>query len=396
MKINILFIPYIAKSNSKKRCPIKCRITYLKKRKEFSTGIFINPKQWDSKQQVIKPPEPDSDIHNTQLSLIKTKLSRAFLFLQVAGSEFSVEDIYRQYKGVAPKNDMGLMQVYNLHSDRMKKLVGIEIEMVTYNKYVESGNHLKDFIRFKFKLRDIQIKTLKSSFVDQYEYYLKTEKKLQQSTINKAIQRFRRVIRYAISEDYIGKDPFILYKAKRVKKPIVYLSKEQLKTMEETEFGIKRIQQIKDMFVFCCYTGLGFKEMKNLRKKDVINEDGDLWLRIYRGKTKRVYTIPLLPKARVILNIYSVEGEEYIFNNISNVKFNLYLKEIADVVGIDFNLTHHLARKTFATTVLLSNKVPMDVVSRLLGHSKLQTTQDHYGEILKQRLIDEMDKIGGS
>ncbi|MCB0746640.1 MAG: integrase catalytic domain-containing protein, partial [Ignavibacteriae bacterium] len=224
----------------------------------------------------------------------------------------------------------------------------------------------------------------------------KTEKRFQQSTLNKAIQRFRKVIRYAISEDYLNKDPFILYKAKRVKKPILYLSQEQLKKMEEADFGIRRIQQIKDLFVFCCYTGLAFKEMVNLKQKDIINENEELWLKVFRGKTNRFYMIPLLPKAQEIMDKYKDEDSDYVFNRISNTKFNAYLKEIADVVGIDFNLTHHIARKTFATTVLLSNNVPMDIVSRLLGHTKLQTTQEHYGEIVKQRLRDEVKKIRGS
>ena len=382
-----------SKLNQSGKSVIKCRITFIKKRKEFSTGIFINPKNWDSKQQLIRPPEPDAELFNTQLSLIKTKLSQAFLFLQVAGNDFSVEDIYRQYKGETSKQDMGLIQVYNIHSDRISKLVGIDLKRVTYMKYLESGRHLQGFIRHQFKQKDIQIKTLKSSFIEQYEYYLKTEKRFQQSTLNKAIQRFRKVIRYAISEDYLNKDPFMLYKARRVKKPILYLSQEQLKKMEETEFPIKRIQYIKDLFVFCCYTGLAFKEMVNLKKKDIINENEELWLKVFRGKTKRFYMIPLLSKAQEIMDKYKEEGSDYVFNSISNVKFNAYLKEIADVVGIDFNLTHHIARKTFATTVLLSNNVPMDVVSKLLGHTKLQTTQEHYGEIVKQRLRDEIDRM---
>jgi len=396
MKLSIRMYLDSSKLNQSGKSVIKCRITFIKKRKEFSTGVFINPKNWDSKQQLIRPPEPDAELFNTQLSLIKTKLSQAFLFLQVAGNDFSVEDIYRQYKGETSKQDMGLMQVYNIHSDRISKLVGIDLERVTYMKYLESGKHLQDFIRFKFKQKDIQIKTLKSSFIEHYEYYLKTEKRFQQSTLNKAIQRFRKVIRYAISEDYLNKDPFILYKAKRVKKPILYLSQEQLKKMEEADFGIRRIQQIKDLFVFCCYTGLAFKEMVNLKQKDIINENGEPWLKVFRGKTNRFYMIPLLPKAQELMDKYKEEGSDYVFNSISNVKFNAYLKEIADVVGIDFNLTHHIARKTFATTVLLSNNVPMDIVSKLLGHTKLQTTQEHYGEIVKQRLRDEVKKIRGS
>ena len=125
---------------------------------------------------------------------------------------------YKKYKGEAPKDELGVIEVYKLHNARIKKLIGIEIKQVTYSKYLESGKHLQDFIKHKFKARDICFNMLKSSFLDDYEYFLKTEKKLQQSTLNKAIQRFRKVVKYAIAEDYLLKDPFILFRYKTVKK----------------------------------------------------------------------------------------------------------------------------------------------------------------------------------
>ena len=193
MKLNTLYIINKHKINKKGLCPITCRLTFSKFKKHFATGKFINPTNWNSKQQLVEPPEPDAELINTQLSLIKTKLSQAFLFLQVKGSDFTVDDIYKQYKGETPKKEFGVMEVYNLHSARIKKLIGIDIQMVTYQKYIESGRHLQSFIKHKFKAKDIQLKALKSSFLTHYEYYLKTEKKFQQSTLNKAIQRFRRV-----------------------------------------------------------------------------------------------------------------------------------------------------------------------------------------------------------
>lgn len=396
MKLNILFLLYKAKTNSTGKCPVRCRVTYYNKRKEFSTGVFINPNNWLSKQQEIKPEEPDANLIETQLSLIRTNLTQAFLFLQVKGSDFTVDDIYKQYKGETPKKEFGVMEVYNLHSARIKKLLGIDIQLVTYQKYLESGVHLQSFIKHKFKAKDIQLKALKSSFVEHYEYFLKTGKKFQQSTLNKAIQRFRKVIRYAVAEDYLAKDPFMLYKAKRVKKEVLFLSPEQLKKLEETSFKIRRIQQIKDMFVFCCYTGLGFKEMVNLKKQNITTEfDGELWLNIYRSKTTRSYKVPLLPKAKEIMKQYDDDTNNFVFNKMSNVKFNAYLKEIAEVAGIEFNLTHHIARKTFASTVLLFNNVPMEVVSSLLGHSKMQTTQESYGKVVEKRISLEMERLKG-
>jgi len=137
--------------------------------------------------------------------------------------------------------------------------------------------------------------------------------------------------------------------------------------------------------------------MVNLKKQNITTEfDGELWLNIYRNKTTRSYKVPLLPKAKEIMEVYDDEANEYVFPRMSNAKFNGYLKEIADVVGIDFNLTHHIARKTFASTVLLFNNVPMEVVSSLLGHSKMQTTQESYGKVVEKRISLEMNRLKGS
>jgi len=393
-KLTILF--YISKrpNNKIKKSVLICRLTFFKKRKQFSTGLFINPDNWNSKKQLVEPPEPDSQYINTQLSLIRQNLNQAFLFLQVKGTSFTVLDIYNQYKGETPKDEVGVIEVYHLHSDRIKKLIGIEIKDVTHSKYLESGKHLQGFIRYKFKANDIHLKALKSSFLEQYEYYLKTEKNLAQSTLNKVIQRFRKVIKYAIAEDYLNKDPFMLYKPKTVKKKVIFLTKEELQKLENVEFEFERLQRVKDLFIFCCYTGLGFKEMGNLKKEDIVMEfDGNLWIHIFRSKTERAYKVPLLPKAKEILDMYEQENAELVLPKMYNQNFNAYLKEIAAIVGIKKHLTHHIARKTFATTVLLYNDVPIEVVSKLLGHSKIQTTQDHYGQILEKRVSEEMTRI---
>ncbi len=389
-----LFILYKYKTNKKGVCPIKCRITLRKKRKEFSTGLFINPSLWKSKQQQAEPPEPDNQYLNTQLSLIRQNLNQAFLFLQVKGAPFTVLDIYNQYKGETPKDEVGVMEAYRLHNDRIKKLVGIDIKEVTYSKYLESGKHLQGFIKHKFKAKDIHLKAVRSSFLEQYEYFLKTEKNLAQSTLNKAIQRFRKVLKYAIAEDYLNKDPFLLFKYKTVRKEVIFLTVDELQKLEAQSFEISRIEKVKDLFIFCCYTGLAYKEMAFLTKEDIVLEfDDNLWLKIHRSKTKKGYKIPLLPKALEIINKYKDEDEVLVFRNISNQRFNGYLKEIADVVGIKKRLTHHMARKTFASTVLLYNDVPMEIVSELLGHSSIKTTEMSYGKIVQRSISKEFNRI---
>jgi len=393
-KLSILFLLQKVRINKQGKCPIRCRITYNEGRHEFATGLLINPNTWYSKLQQTKPPNEENNFVNTQLSLIKSKINQAFLYLQVNNPEFKIDDLMSQYKGVPIKKDLGLIEVYKLYLVRIKKLINIEIKLVTFKKYEESLTHLNDFVKWKFKASDVKLKDIHSNFITEYEYYLKTEKRLQLSTLNKAIQRFRKVLTFAISQNYLAKDPFILYKAKREKKEVIFLDNIELQKLENHYFEIKRVQQIKDLFIFCCYTGLGFTEMINLKTSDIIKGfDGELWLDIRRNKTQKSYRVPLLQQAKNILELYRNESREAVFPRLSNPKFNAYLKEVAAVVGIEKNLTHHIARKTFATTVLLYNDVPMEIVSELLGHSKISTTQEHYAKVVQRKVSEEMNKL---
>jgi integrase/recombinase XerD len=398
-KLSILFLLQKVRINKQGKCPIRCRITYNEGRHEFATGLLINPNTWYSKLQQTKPPNEENNFVNSQLSLIKNKINQAFLYLQMKGPDFDVNDLYIIYKGEKPKKENGILEVYTEYNNKIKKLIGKDIELVTYNKYLESYNHLKDFVRFKFNSADLKLKDVKSNFIDDYDYYLKTQKGknkqgLSQSTINKAIQRFRKTLKYAISEGYLEKDPFIMHTAKVIRKNIVFLTHEELLQLENHQFKTDRIQTIKELFLFCCYTGLAFKEMSLLKKSDIINGfDGNLWIVVKRSKTDRDYKVPLLPRAQKVLQIYNDDTSELVFPKISNQKFNEYLKEIAEIIGISKNLTHHIARKTFASTVLLYNEVPMEIVSELLGHSKLSTTQEHYAKVVQSKVSEEMNKL---
>ena len=387
-KLIILFFLQKNRMNKKGNCPIRCRITYCKKRKEFSTGLFINPDYWDSKKQIASIPN-DKNYLNNQLSLIKQKVNQAFLFLQVNETTYDVEDIYLQYKGKSIKTQKTILEVFELHNVRFLKLVGKEYTESTYKKFKEAKKHTANFIKHTYKRNDFILEKITLKFIDDLDYYLKSEKSHKQITINKTIQRVRKIIKLAISEGFISKDPFILYKPKRVVKNIVFLTTDELKLLEEFSFKQTRLQQVKDLFVFCCYTGLAYAEMSSLTSKNIdIGFDGKEWIEMYRQKTKNKISVPILPKAKEILSKYDNK-----LPIISNQKFNSYLKEIAEVVGIDKRLTHHIARKTFATTVLLFNNVPMEIVSELLGHSNMNVTQSHYGKIVQKKVSKEMNKL---
>lgn len=387
-----LFVLDKIRTNQQGVCPIRCRITYLKKRKQFSTGLFINQANWNSKQQLVKPPEPDAGIINTQLSLIRTKINRAFLMLQVKEISFTTEDIYSLYKGEKSARGDNVIEFFERYLKRLKTLINIDIKQVTWNKYYYVKEDIKRFIKWKYKTSDLPLKKLEFNFLTELDYYFKTIQGIKQVTINKKIQRFRKIIKVAVAENYLEKDPFMLYRAKHVKKEITYLTPEELDQFEKHVFVQPRLKLVQDLFIFSCYTGLPYRELMNLENTHIIKGfDGNLWIKLRREKTSKSLSIPLLPKALIVLEMYP--NERYVFPRISNQRYNSYLKEIAAIVGIDKYLTTHMARRTFATTVLLYNDVPIEIVSKLLGHSSMKITQDSYGKIVEKKISLEMNKV---
>ena len=271
----------------------------------------------------------------------------------------------------------------------MKKLISVDFNELSWSRYIASRNKVAGFITKFYKKKDVKLKDLDLKFIMDLEYYFKTELHLKQATIYRSMQRVKKIIHFAIAENYLQRDPFNLYKNKKHKTKIVYLSVEELDKLENHNFNQLRLQKVKDLFVFCCYTGLAYQEMSTLTTKHIkIGFDGNEWIEMYRQKTDGKISVPLLPKAKAVLIKYNNE-----LPKISNQKFNSYLREIADIIGVNKNLTHHIARKTFATTVLLYNDVPMEIVSELLGHSKITVTQNHYAKVVQKKVSYEITKL---
>jgi len=266
MKITIRFYIDKTKTNKTGNCPINCRITYNKNRKEFSTGLFVNPDFWDSQHQLTEPP---NDYINTQLSLIKSKINKAFLLLQIQESSFTTDDIYMLFKGNKIAREHNVLEVFESYLNMLKKLIGIDIKQATWNKFHYVRNNVKSFIKWKYKTKDYPLKKLTLQFLIDFEYYLKVKENQKQITINKSIQRFRKPIKVALSKGYLERDPFMLYKTKNVKTEIVFLSVDELKQLENHQFSQPRLQQVKDWFVFSCYTGLAYNEISKLQKKHI-------------------------------------------------------------------------------------------------------------------------------
>ncbi|MEQ8421823.1 MAG: site-specific integrase [Arenibacter algicola] len=391
--VKILFFMNRSKENSKGVCPLYCRITYSGKRKQFSTGIFVDPGQWSAKKQLVIAEAPTARNLNGRLAIIRQKLQLAFLALDLEGTPFDVGDITAKYFGKKVRKEVTLVQYFRDYLARQSKLIGKDIKVSTWKKFEYVCNDVESFLWYKYKVKDMPIRKLKEQFLEDFQYYLKTEKEQKQVTINKEVQRLRKPVKTAVSEGYLDIDPFAQHKPGRVIKEVVFLTKEELEILEKHHFSQTRLQLVRDLFIFCCYTGLAYREMSDLKKVHIIKGfDGNDWIMMKREKTGKDIAVPLLPRAISIIEKYKAIGD-HVLPKFSNQKINSYLKEIADIVGFEKSISHHTARKTFASTVLLYNNVPMEVVSELLGHSSIKITQEYYGKVVQKRVSAEMDKL---
>ncbi|HDZ04670.1 hypothetical protein LCGC14_0354360 [marine sediment metagenome] len=387
--LSVLFYLNKAKINKQGLCPIKCRLTYFKARKEFSTGEFISPKNWNSKLQKASNNEP----LNIQLEIIKTNIRRSFLGLQIDQISFGVEEIFKSYTGEPLNNNRYFLQYFKEFLDKKKELIGIDLQQSTWKKFEYAQIQFEEFLKYKLNKKDLKMYDLKIQLLNDFEHFLKTVRKQRQVTVNKTIQRLRKPIKEAINEGYLESDPFMSFKPGKVIKEVVFLTDCELKILENHEFYQPRLSLIKDLFIFCCYTGLSYCEMSDLKKNHIVlGFDGNQWIQMKRKKTNKIISVPLLPKAKAILAKYDEVGE-FSLPRISNQKLNSYLKEIGSILGINKSISHHTARKTFASTVLLYNDVPMEIVSELLGHSSMKITQEYYGKVVQKRISEEMNRI---
>lgn len=306
--LSILFIQVKNRANKRNQSPLYCRITLDGNRKQFSTGINIEPEFWNSKKQIVDKNHKSAILHNSLIENTQSKINTIFGILKLQNDPFTIDDIYNKYIGVDVKKEEHFNSYYSQFLIKIQKLIGLEIKQATYNKFLYVSKHLEAFIKWKFKKTDYPLKDLNLQFLHDFEYYLKTVKLQKQITINKTVQRLRTPIKQAISEGFLDRDPFILYKSKKVIKEVIFLSTNELKNFEKLELKPRRLQRVQDLFIFCCYTGLAFNEMTNLEKKHIqIGFDGNNWIQVKREKTQRQLFIPILPKAQTILDKYSMD-----------------------------------------------------------------------------------------
>lgn len=390
---NLLFFIKKNKIRTNGTAPIYLRITIDGKAADIAAKRYIDPQKWDVKAHKAVGNSQEAKTLNVYLKTLEQQVYDSHYQMLKEEDFVTSEGLKSKLLGTDVSTRM-LIPIFQDHNDKVEALVGQDFAPGTLERYKTSLKHTQEFLIWKYKTSDIDITKIDHAFIMDYDFWLRSVRKCANNTAVKYIKNFKKIIRLCIANGWLSKDPFLGYKAKLkvVERP--YLTKEEIQTIYEKEFASDRLIQVRDIFLFSCYTGLAYVDVKKLTKSNVnIGIDGDQWIFTHRQKTDTSTRVPLLPLAQELILKYEDHPEcvnsNVLFPVLSNQKMNSYLKEIVNVCGINKELTFHIARHTFATTVTLSNGVPIESVSKMLGHTNIKTTQ-HYAKILDKKVSDDM------
>jgi len=392
---NVLY--YLKRNAIRKdgRMPIVTRVTVDGIIAQFNTKLEIQPTSWSVKMGKVIGHSSDSKQYNAQLEQIKASLHGIYHELQRKDNYVTAEKVKNEFLGIS-ENHETLLDLFQKHNDDVLKLIGISKSAATYQKYEVTRKHLQKFIQLKYQITDISLKEIKHMFICDFEIYLLTTAGCNANTTAKFMQFFKRIILIARNNGLISIDPFANYKIRLTKVDRGYLTQEDVEKILKKQFVTKRLELVRDIFIFSCFTGLAYIDVKNLTEKNVRTSfDGNLWIMTKRQKTKIESNILLLDVPKMILDKYKGKSlNNQLLPILSNQKMNSYLKEIGDVCEIDKELTFHLARHTFATTITLAKGVPIETVSKMLGHTNIRTTQI-YARITDSKISNDMQALAG-
>ena len=391
---SILFWIYASRALNDKTT-IYVRITLNGQPVNISLKRKINVTTWNSKTQRATGSSKVSKALNLYLNEVQSTLYRIYEQLKLDDSLFTSQTVKAEFLGESKKR-FSFKELVDYHNDKMQ----YKLHKNTLGQYKTSQRYMLDYILDEYGKSDIALKELDYGFIVGFENYLRClipkpgQSKIGNNTAMKHIKRLRRMVSLAYRMEWLNKDPFVNFKIKIIKKQREFLTAEELQSIENLTSSIERIMTVKDIFIFSCYTGISYVDIVELTDINiVIGIDGKLWIMAERVKTGTPFKIPLLPKAQMLVGKYKThprtQNSNHLLPRLSNQKLNSYLKEIADLCGIKKNLTFHMARHTFATTVTLSNGVPIETVSKLLGHTKLATTQI-YAKVVERKVSEDM------
>ncbi|CDN30248.1 transposase [Mucinivorans hirudinis] len=389
----VLFVAHKGKLKRNGRAPILARITVNGQMTHITTQCDVLPERWVGKEGRTVGTTKEDKLINSMLqefyALIFNQYNEMFRRGEVITSS-------KLKNSITSKDErcMNLLELCYLHNEDYKKLVGKETTYKTYSRYILTRNHLADFIVSKYTSRNIILADISPKFVSDFYTFVRNNGDHSNNYSIKFVQRFRTIYNVALNNGWVSTDPFATFKFHFDKTERGCLTLEDVKTMLGKKMPSERLEAVRDVFVFSCFTGFAYVDVCNLTKDCLVRgDDGNLWITTKRQKTNVPVYVPLLeiPLAIIEKNAASAKGDK-LLSIPSNQKVNDYLKEIASICGVNQKVTFHLARHTFASSILLSNGVPIETARVLLGHSNIRTTQI-YTHISKNRISSEMGEL---
>ena len=379
--------------------PIFMRIFVDHKKSEVFTDQYVSEAHWDNNAKKVRSACKEADYINSYLDNLKAKVQNQFYELRSQGKEITSEQLKNQLLGIEEKlKHKTILEAFDYHNLKLSEQVKIgKVVAKTYTRYKITKNKVEAFIQYQYKKDNIPLPEMRLRFVTEFEHYLLTIDKLQSNTAHKYIKNLKKIMNMAVGLDWIPSNPFNLFKCSYVSTERDILNQEELDVIRHKKISIERLAEVRDVFIFCCYTGFAYSDVYQFERKAVIiGLDGEYWLSTNRQKTGTKESVPLLPIPLEIIekykdNEYCIKHNKLLPIN-SNQRYNAYLKEMADICGIKKHLTTHIARHTFATTVTLANGVPIETVSAMLGHNNIRTTQI-YAKVVEQKVSDDMQQL---
>lgn len=390
-RYRVLF--FIKKNEPKKNghSTIMIRITFNKERVQFSSGLEVNPAIWDQKAEKVIGKKQLANQINNRLDIIRTKLFTSYLEASNKGKELSAQYIKNTFLGIDNSSELMLVYQFEKQLKFFKTKTGFRLDQKTLNRYELTLNRIIEFMKSELGINDIHIQKIDLYFIERFYFFIREKYSCMNNTAIKYVQRLAFIVNYACKIGLLDKNPFLLFNYQLDKTSPIYLNEDEINKIWSKKFLSKRLEQIRDFFIFSCYTGLSFIDICSLKSDDIkVGPDKKLWIMILRQKTGLESNIPLLKIPLEIIKKYEEENSpnKNLFSIKSNQKTNEYLKEIADLCNIKKNVTFRVSRHTFAT-LAISNGVSIEAVSQMLGHTNVKTTQI-YAQITNTKISKEM------
>ena len=389
----INFILKKGRNTENSRTPLYLRVNINSTIFEMSTKLKLQPENWDSKRQFIKGKTEEVKTQNMYLSDLKAKVHREFNLLYENKEKFTINELKSALLGKKP-NAKTLIEVFEENNKLMQKESGHKYVENTVERYEISISRLKEFLKADIAGETILIEDIDFKFMMRYENFLTTKYHCSHNTTMKYLKHLKKVINQAIKFGYLKSNPFTGYVTAYKETNRGYLTNDELDTLKSKTFRLQRLTETRDIFLFTCYTGISYSDLKKLSNNNIQTmADGQKIIILERNKTGIRAAVPVLNEAQEIINKYKEHpvciAKKILLPIISNQKLNFYLQEIAELCEINTHITMHLGRHTFATTVTLSNGVPLETVQKMLGHKYIQTTLI-YGKVIDTKIADDM------